>query len=91
MSCLGIVIGNLLADFYSDKGLKYEQSMQKKLRLVSRYSSKESLVELGAVFFSIPPVGFGCDLEAPQAPLLLHFQHFPLTHREADESRPTAL
>ncbi len=30
------VIGNLLADFYSDKGLKYEQSMQKKLRLVSR-------------------------------------------------------
>lgn len=28
-----------------------------------------SLVELGAVFFSIPPVGFGCDLEAPPAPL----------------------
>lgn len=28
-----------------------------------------SLVKLGAVFFSIPPVGFGCDLEAPPAPL----------------------
>ncbi len=77
MSCLGIVIGNLLADFYSDKGLKYEQSMQKKLRLVSRYSSKRAWFELGAVFFSIPPVGFGCDLEAPQAPLLPAFPTFP--------------
>lgn len=74
----------LMADFYSNNGFviciltRLAKKKKKKsfsasstfdLQVIIVERDTSILVELGAVFSSIPPVGFSCDLEAPRAPL----------------------